>query len=112
MTPAGILEYGYEYRGCGQPDLVVTPITERAMLALFTTLAAHTSPLLMSKFWVLSSYFIIIVAFLLGASNFRRKWWCCLNLSQEKNLPFMKYWIKLSLLVVKKLLIIQLDFYL
>ncbi|XP_069945849.1 dynein axonemal heavy chain 10-like isoform X2 [Cherax quadricarinatus] len=44
-----IIEYGYEYSGCGQPDYVVTPTTERAMLAVFTASAAHTSPLLIGK---------------------------------------------------------------
>nr|XP_045619033.1 uncharacterized protein LOC123770899 [Procambarus clarkii] len=43
------IEYGYEYSGCGQEDYVITPTTERSLVALFTAIAAHTPPLLIAR---------------------------------------------------------------
>ncbi|XP_063870908.1 dynein axonemal heavy chain 10-like isoform X4 [Scylla paramamosain] len=40
------LDYGYEYSGCGSPDYVVTPLSERVLYATLAALAAHTPPLL------------------------------------------------------------------
>ncbi|XP_037781858.1 dynein heavy chain 10, axonemal-like [Penaeus monodon] len=41
------LDYGYEYSGCGPADYVLTPPTERCLLALFTAVAAHSPPLML-----------------------------------------------------------------
>ncbi|XP_045101948.1 dynein-1-alpha heavy chain, flagellar inner arm I1 complex-like isoform X2 [Portunus trituberculatus] len=40
------LDYGYEYNGCGSPDYVVTPLSERVLYVTLAALAAHTPPLL------------------------------------------------------------------
>ncbi|KAK3856109.1 hypothetical protein Pcinc_037532 [Petrolisthes cinctipes] len=38
--------YGHEYSGCGPSNLVLTPPTERSLLATLTAVAAHTPPIL------------------------------------------------------------------
>ncbi|XP_064083938.1 uncharacterized protein LOC135199712 [Macrobrachium nipponense] len=43
------IEYGYEYSGCGNRDYVLTPGTERCILALINAITAHTPPLLVGK---------------------------------------------------------------
>ncbi|XP_042227080.1 uncharacterized protein LOC121869635 [Homarus americanus] len=44
-----VIDYDYEYSGCGRSDFVITPTTERTMLALLTAVIAHTPPLLIGK---------------------------------------------------------------
>ncbi|XP_068224168.1 LOW QUALITY PROTEIN: dynein axonemal heavy chain 10-like [Palaemon carinicauda] len=40
------IEYGYEYSGCGNRDYVLTPSTERCILAVINAITAHTPPIL------------------------------------------------------------------
>ena len=65
---SGQLDYGYEYRGCGRDDVVITPTCEQALIALLRTLADHTPLLLNGKitliFYLMSKitlYFILML---------------------------------------------------
>lgn len=49
----GSVAYGYEYSGCGLSNLVLTPTTERSLLATITAVAAHTPPILTGQYFAL-----------------------------------------------------------